>query len=87
MRVASDFMLREIAGEYVIIPVGSSALKFNGLITVNDTGAFLWKLLQEETTQEALVEAMLQEYEVDSQTASQDVADFLAYLGEKDLLL
>lgn len=87
MRVASDFMLREIAGEYVIIPVGSSALKFNGLITVNDTGAFLWKLLQEETTQEALVEAMLQEYEVDSLTASQDVADFLAYLGEKDLLL
>ena len=38
----------EIAGDYVIIPTGKTVLKFNGLITVNEVGAYLWKLLQKE---------------------------------------
>lgn len=41
MKVDKEFVLREIAGDYVIIPIGRTVLSFNGLITVNEIGAFL----------------------------------------------
>ena len=50
MRVQDEFVLREIAGDYVIIPTGKTVLKFNGLITVNEVGAFLWNMLQKEVS-------------------------------------
>ena len=56
MKVEKDFILREIAGEYIIIPTGKTVLEFNGLITVNEIGVFLWKMLQEEVTLNELVQ-------------------------------
>ena len=50
MRVDDGFVLREIAGDYVIIPTGKTVLDFNGMITVNEVGVSIWKMLQEETT-------------------------------------
>ena len=52
MKIEKDFILREIAGDYVIVPTGKTALEFNGLITVNELGAFIWEKLQQETTEE-----------------------------------
>ena len=66
MKVEKEFVLREIAGDYVIIPTGQTVLYFNGLITVNEIGAFLWNLLQDEVTVEDLVKAVLDEYDVDA---------------------
>ena len=48
MKIDKNFVLREIAGEYIIIPTGRTALEFNGLITVNEVGMELWKMLQED---------------------------------------
>lgn len=59
MKVDKEFVLREIAGDYVIIPIGRTVLSFNGLITVNEIGAFLWNLLQEDVTKEDLVAKVL----------------------------
>ena len=53
MKVDKEFILREIAGDYIIIPTGKTVLDFNGLITVNEVGVDLWKMLQEEVTLEA----------------------------------
>ena len=50
MKIQKEFVLREIAGDYVIIPTGKTALTFNGLITVNEVGAELWKMLQSDVT-------------------------------------
>ena len=50
MKVLKEFVLREIAGDYVIIPTGKTVLTFNGLITVNEVGADLWKMLQSDVT-------------------------------------
>ena len=61
MKVDKEFVLREIAGDYVIIPIGRTVLSFNGLITVNEIGAFLWNLLQEDVTKEELVATVLDE--------------------------
>lgn len=86
MRISDQFILRQIAGEYIIIPTGQTTLKFNGMITVNEQGAFLWEALKEEITEDALVEAVLAEYDTDRQTAQADVAEFLEVLRQKRIL-
>ena len=48
MRVDKEFVLREIAGDYIIIPTGKTVLEFNGLITVNEVGVSIWNMLQKE---------------------------------------
>ena len=59
MKVQKEFVLREIAGDYVIIPTGKTVLSFNGLITVNEVGADLWKMLQSEVTFDDLLHGIL----------------------------
>lgn len=75
MKLKDGFVMRQVAGETVVIPSGDQ-MDLNKMITLNGTGAFLWKLLETETTQEALVEALLGEYDVDRQTAAKCVAEF-----------
>jgi hypothetical protein len=77
MKVQKEFVLREIAGDYVIIPTGKTVLTFNGLITVNEVGADLWKMLQSDVTFEDLVQGILKDYDVDEETAREDIQEFL----------
>ena len=86
MKVNSDFILREIAGEHIIIPTGKTVLDFNGLITVNDVGVFLWKKLQNEISMDELVNAVLKEYDVPEKVASEDVKDFVDRLIKANIL-
>ena len=86
MKVDKEFVLREIAGDYVIIPIGRTVLSFNGLITVNEIGAFLWNLLLEDVTKEDLVAKVLDEYEVDEETAREDIQEFLDTLVSGGIL-
>ena len=86
MKIDKQFVLRQIAGDYVIIPTGKTTLDFNGLITVNEQGAFLWEKLSQDTTQAELVSALLEEYEVDEPTARKDVEEFLAILRQCGML-
>lgn len=86
MKVDKEFVLREIAGDYVIIPIGRTVLSFNGLITVNEIGAFLWNLLQGDVTKEDLVAKVLDEYEVDEETAREDIQEFLDTLVSGGIL-
>lgn len=86
MRIDKEFVLREIAGDYIIIPTGKTVLKFNGLITVNEVGVSLWKMLQEEVTVEDLVQGILSEYDVDENVAREDIQEFLDKLSEGGIL-
>ena len=86
MKVEKEFVLREIAGDYIIIPTGKTVLKFNGLITVNEEGASLWKMLQEEATMDELVQGILEEYDVDEATAREDIQEFLDTLDKGGVL-
>lgn len=86
MRIEKEFILREIAGDYVIVPTGKTALEFNGLITVNELGAFIWKKMQQEITKEKLVSDILNEYEVEEETARNDLEEFLHRLAECGIL-
>lgn len=86
MRVEKEFVLREIAGDYIIIPTGKTVLEFNGLVTVNEVGVLLWKMLQEEVTLEDLVQGVLAEYDIDEETARADIQEFLDKLTENNIL-
>jgi hypothetical protein len=86
MKIEKEYILREIAGDYIIVPVGKAALEFNGMITVNETGAFLWKQLTKDTTKEELVHAMLEEYEVSEDEARIDIEEFLQLLQQNNIL-
>ena len=80
MRIDKEFILREIAGDYIIIPAGKTVLDFNGLITVNEVGVSLWNMIQNEVTFEELVLGILDEYDVEESVAREDVQEFLAAL-------
>lgn len=86
MRIEKEFILREIAGDYVIIPTGSTILEFNGLITVNEVGVTLWNLLQKEVTMEELVAAVVTEYVVEESVAREDIQKFLDTLTKNGIL-
>lgn len=77
MKIDKEFVLREIAGDYILVPVGQTAMSFNGLITINEIGAFLWERMKEDTTIGLLTEAVLGEYEVEREIAQKDVEEFV----------
>ena len=86
MQIKKEFVLREIAGEYIIIPTGSTALEFNGLITVNEVGVLLWKMLQEDVDLETLIKGVRAEYDVDESVARDDIQEFLDTLIQGGIL-
>ena len=82
MKIKDGFVLRSIAGTHVVGPSGDNCLNFNGMITLNDSAAFLWRLLQEGSDVEAMTKALLAEYEVDEETARTCSENFLKKLVE-----
>lgn len=86
MKIKSDFILKKIAGSYVVVPVRSAAVDFNAVIKLSETGAFLWEKLSEGADRDELIGAMLSEYEVDEAVAAQDIDRFLSKLKEADLI-
>ena len=86
MRINKEFVLREIAGDYVIIPTGRTVLEFNGLITVNEVGVSIWKMLQDNVTEDELVQGILDEYEVEEEVAREDIHEFIDNLIAGNIL-
>lgn len=85
MKLKDGFVLRQVAGQAVVLPSGDT-LDLNMMISLNDTGAFLWERLQQETDEQALVDALLREYDVDAQTAHKAVTAFLEKLNANGFL-
>ncbi len=86
MKIKNDFILKKIAGSYVVVPVRQQAVDFSGIIKLSDTGAFLWKLLEDGADREELVAKLLDEYLVDEAKAEADVDRFIERLNEVGLL-
>ncbi|MBQ4569314.1 MAG: PqqD family protein [Ruminococcus sp.] len=86
MKIKENFMLRKVADCFVVVPIGSAVAEFNGMINLNEAGAFLWQQLENDTTEEAVVNAMLEQYDVDKATAEADVKRFVSQLREASLL-
>ncbi len=87
MRLKDGFLLRNVAGEYVVVPTGNSMVDFKAMISLNETGAFLWEQLLADKSEQQLLDALLSEYDVDEKTASEDIKEFVELLKEKNLLV
>ena len=85
MKLKEGLILREIAGETVVLPSGDD-LDLSVMITLNGTATFLWKLLEQETEPSALVDALLKEYDVDQETAETAVSNFIGKLNQHGFL-
>ena len=87
MKIKEGFVVKEIAGQCVVIALGEASKIFNGIIKLNDTGRFIWDKLVEGADVPEIVEALLGEYEgVDRETAEKDVEKFIDVLKGADIL-
>lgn len=86
MKAVEGMVIREIADETVLIPTGELSSQYNGLITVNDVSALVWRMLQKECTYEELLRAVLDEFEVEEEIARRDLTALLEKLKRMNLL-
>lgn len=83
----AGFVMREIAGELLLIPVGEQTRVLNGMITFTETGAFLWKHLDGKRTVDELARLLADECGEDAEAILPDVEDFLTRAAEKGLIV
>jgi len=82
MKLSKEMLLTPMGEDSVLVPVGTAAEKFHGIVRLNETASFLVKLLAQDTTAEAMTKALLSEYDVDEATASASVTGLLDNLRE-----
>lgn len=87
MHIAPGFLIRQVAGENLAIPSGESAHRLSGLMVLNGSGKFLFELLQTDRSMQELIDAMMEEYDVDTATARTDVEEFLDILRKNNVLV
>ena len=80
MKRNPEYLIRQTADSTVIVPVGKAAINFPGMIVVNETGARLWELLEQDRTEEELFEALYQKFDVPPQRMRDDLTEFLKRL-------
>jgi hypothetical protein len=77
MKRKADFLMQNVGGENLLVPLGAQVMDMNGLITLNETGACVWELLAEDRTADELAFALAARFDVDAATARADVQAFL----------
>ena len=83
MKIKSNFAKRKIADSNIVVP----AIKdFNGMITLNDSASFFWDCMINETTEEEVIEKVIEEYDIDKETAKRDIEKFIKMLEDNNLL-
>lgn len=86
MKKIKEFILREIADEYILIPTGKTTETFNGMITLTETAAFIYNHIEEVESFEALIDLMLEEYDIDRETLSKDTAMFIGHMLSREMI-
>lgn len=80
----NNYLLREISGEYMLVPLGDSS--FNSMVTFNETGAFIWRKLEEGLKEDEIANALTLEYNVKYNQALEDVKELIGYLKENNVI-
>ena len=77
MKIKEGFILRTVCDESLVVPVGEASVDFKNVIKLNETGAFLWKLLEQDTNVDEMT---------DEETARTDILAFCDRLDEAGIL-
>lgn len=79
MKIKNSFVLRNVAGINTVISADASS-GFDGMITLNETGVFMWNVLKDGATIDELIDAVIKEYDIDKETATIDCTEFVEKL-------
>lgn len=82
MKISEDFVLRRVANLWMVLPLKTDTVDFNGMVRLNDSGAMLWKLLEQGASREELLQAMTEQYSVSREQAAQDLEEFIGILNQ-----
>ena len=80
MKIKDDFVLRRVANTWTVLPLSAEVLNFDGMLTLNESGAMLWNVLIKGADFDMLVDALLNEYDVTREQALTDAEEFLNML-------
>ena len=72
-----NYVLNDICGEKVLVPIVNSVAQMDFIYTLNSTGAFILEHITEATDTETIVDMLLENFETDRTTAEADVSEFL----------
>lgn len=87
MKIKDSFLMKTVAGKIIVVPVGNATLDFNAVVSLNESGAFLFSRLQEkDCTSEELLEALLGEYDVSREIAEKDIARFIEKISDAGMM-
>ncbi len=86
MKIKEGFLVKKIAGDYLVVPTGDNIVDFAVAVSLNETGAFLWEQLKEDKTLEELAESLVLQYEIDKSTAEIDALDYVNLLKSHDFI-
>lgn len=86
MKAKEGFVLRTIVDEYMLMPTGANITRFDGTVVLNEVSAFLWNRLQQDTDRDALLAALLEEYDVPREVARQDLDALLLKFTDLGLI-
>lgn len=84
-KIKEGYMLREVAGNFVVVAVGKASKEFKGIINLNEMGAFIFEKLINGATIDCIVKDILNEYEVEEAKAKEDVTSYINILVEKGI--
>jgi hypothetical protein len=82
----NDLVTRDVAGEEIIVPIKGHVGDLEGVFTLNEVGAMIWRLMDGQTSVRQLMEAVRNEYDVEAAVAEKDVVDFLQSLEDAGLI-
>lgn len=85
--LGGQFILRSVAGENLLIPVGEAANQTKGLIVLSESGVLLFEKIKEGCTKTELIAALLAEYEVSREEADADTETFLDQMRQLNMLM
>lgn len=86
MNLNGTFILRDVAGEILAIPVGETALKLNGMVILNPVSKVIWKCLERDTNREEILREVTERFEVSETVAKEDIASFLSELKTRKFI-
>ena len=86
MKVKNEYVLKTVGDQIIVVPIGLEAVKFHGMLTLNESGKFLFENLKEATTPEELTKKLVEAYDVSYEQAAADVLKFVSVLKERDIL-
>lgn len=86
MKLKKKFIVREVAGEYILIPTGEGVTEYNGIFTISPVAALAIELMEKDSTRDEIIQKILDEFDTDRETAEKDFDVFIGQLEELKMI-